>query len=162
MVTALSRQSGFTYLGTLFVVALVGLALAAAGMTSAMERRRAREIQLLHIGREFRNAIASYYERTPGTVKQYPRSLDDLLLDTRHFQTVRHLRRIYVDPLTRTTDWGLVRAPDGGIMGVFSKSDRVPLKMSGLERFGAVATGVATYSNLQFVYVPLQYQKRTS
>jgi type II secretory pathway pseudopilin PulG len=151
-----SLQSGFAYLGALFVVALVGLGLAATGMTSAMERRRVQEKQLLHVGREFRNAIASYHEHTPGTVKQYPRELEDLLLDMRHFQTVRHLRRIYVDPLTHTRNWGLVRAPDGGVMGVFSRSGGVPLRVVGLERFGAKLVGDERFSNIHFVYSPAE------
>ena len=39
-----------------------------------------------------------------------------------------HLRRLYVDPFTGTPQWGLVRLPDGGIVGVHSLSERTTLQ----------------------------------
>jgi len=40
----------------------------------------------------------------------------------------RHLRRLFIDPITGKADWGLVTAPEGGIMGIYSQSDREPQK----------------------------------
>jgi hypothetical protein len=59
----------------------------------------------------------------------YPKKLEDLVEDKRFPMPMRHLRRIYPDPITGTTDWGLVEMPNnGGIMGVYSKSEEKPIK----------------------------------
>ena len=84
-----ARESGFTFLGALIVVALISVGLAAAGAGSAVERHREQEQQLLFAGQQIRDAIGRYYQLTPGTVKRYPEDLTDLLLDRRHFQTIR-------------------------------------------------------------------------
>jgi len=44
---------------------------------------------------------------------------------------MRHLRRIYVDPMTGKPDWDLVVLPGIGIVGVHSKSEGIPIKSSG-------------------------------
>ena len=41
---------------------------------------------------------------------------------------VRHLRRLYRDPITGQDEWGLVEAPGGGVMGVYSRSEDEPIK----------------------------------
>jgi len=40
----------------------------------------------------------------------------------------RHLRRLYPDPITNSAERGLVKAPDGGVMGVYSLSEQPVLK----------------------------------
>src|SRR6202000_694968 len=103
-------QSGFTYLGVLVLVAVVSGLLAAAGVRWSMAAQRDREIQLLRIGAEVREAIGSYYESSPGSVKQYPESLDALLRDQRFIGLRRHLRKIPIDPFTGKSDWVLLTA----------------------------------------------------
>lgn len=149
-----ARESGFTFLGALIVVALISVGLAAAGAGSAVERHREQEQQLLFAGQQIRDAIGRYYQLTPGTVKRYPEDLTDLLLDRRHFQTIRHLRRLYLDPFTGRRDWEVVRAPEGGIMGVRSRSMRQPWRTAGLEELGIAAERSAHYHDWQFVYRP--------
>src|SRR3990172_7233078 len=122
----LRNQSGFTYLGLLFVVAMAGVALAATGMLWSTQRQREREQELLFVGNQIRQAIGSYYERSPGLVKRYPAKLDDLLKDNRFINVQRHLRQHYVDPLTDSQEWGLVTAPEGGVMGVYSLATGTP------------------------------------
>lgn len=56
-----------------------------------------------------------------------------MLLDKRYPTPRRHLRRLFVDPITGKTDWGLVNAPEGGIMGVYSLSEREPMKRANFE-----------------------------
>ena len=41
---------------------------------------------------------------------------------------VRHLRRLYKEPITGQDEWGLVEAPGGGVMGVYSRSEDEPIK----------------------------------
>lgn len=48
------QQKGFTYLGLLFVVALMGIALAATGSLWVVERQREREQELLFVGDQIR------------------------------------------------------------------------------------------------------------
>jgi hypothetical protein len=57
---------------------------------------------------------------------EYPESLDDLIVDRRFVTTTRHLRKLYADPLDPARAWGLVRAPDGGIQGIYSQDTRAP------------------------------------
>ncbi len=54
---------GFTYLGLLAVVVLIGLLLAAAGEVASTAARREREAQLLWVGHEYRAAIGRYWSQ---------------------------------------------------------------------------------------------------
>lgn len=144
------RQRGFTYLWLLFAVAGMGLLLAAAAQSWETAARREREAELLFIGGQFARALHSYRERTPGAEKQYPLSLEDLVEDRRFPEPQRHLRRLYRDPVTRGTDWGLVRS-GGRIVGVHSLSGARPLRTHFGERFAAFAAA-ARYD--QWVFGP--------
>jgi type II secretory pathway pseudopilin PulG len=140
-----ARAAGFTYLAVLFATAIlsagVGLSIEAWHTTL----RRQKEAELLHIGRQFQRAIFQYYEGSPDGRPRYPRELKDLLKDERYPSTRRHLRKIYRDPITATAEWGMMKAPDGGIMGVYSPSRDVPLK--------TLMPG-ATYADWKFAYQP--------
>jgi type II secretory pathway pseudopilin PulG len=121
---------GFTYLGLLFLLAAMGLAAAGTVKLGHVQQRRMAEDELLFVGREFRRALQSYNEATPaGRVVTTPRSLNDLLRDTRHQPPKRHLRRIYPDPLTGRAEWALIQAHDGSLVGVHSLSDDTPIRM---------------------------------
>lgn len=115
-----SNQDGFTYLILLFSIAILGIGLSTTGVIWSSESRRAKERELEFIGQAFVHAIESYYNATPGEVKSYPQTLDDLVVDTRFLFTKRHLRKIYPNPFTNQTDWELIRSPQGGIVGVAS------------------------------------------
>nr|WP_187362424.1 type II secretion system protein [Massilia rubra] len=135
------------------MIAIMGAVSAVTGVLWSTSQQRAKERQLLFIGNEFRKAIGDYYERSPGAVKRYPADLKALLLDERHVGTVRHLRRIYMDPMTLDQEWGLVRALDGTVMGVYSTSSLSPIK----KRFSEHNAGfenASAYSEWKFVYVP--------
>jgi hypothetical protein len=126
-----------------------GLALAGeVWHTSAM---REKEADLLHIGNEYRKAIERYY--LSGT-RQYPKNLADLVKDPRQPGTVRHLRRLYPDPITGKDEWGLVKADDGGIAGVYSTSEAAPLKTGGFAVRDAAFEGKTKYADWQFVFAP--------
>ncbi len=146
------NQNGFTYLGLLFAMALAGVALAATGTLWSTQRQREREQELLFVGDQIRQAIGSYYERSPGTVKKYPAKLDDLLKDNRFIGVQRHLRQHYVDPLTNSKQWGLVAAPEGGVMGVYSLATDTPIKQAGFAERDAELEGKSRYSDWKFVY----------
>lgn len=123
-------QGGFTFLGLIFAVALAGIALAGTGALWHLESQREKEKELLFIGEEFRRAIGSYYDKSPGADKQYPEKLDDLLQDQRFPIPVRHLRRLYRDPMMPDGVWELIRS-QGRIIGVVSRSSGQPVKVAG-------------------------------
>jgi type II secretory pathway pseudopilin PulG len=148
-----SAERGFTYLAMLLAVAVVGIGLAAAGTRWTTAAQREREAELLFIGGEFRRAIRSYVLASPG-VQRYPRRLQDLLADERFPSTRRHLRRIYRDPLTGTREWGLVQAPGGAIMGVYSLSEATPFKTSGFRDENRTFEGARQLSGWKFVHAP--------
>ncbi|MBI3523795.1 MAG: type II secretion system protein [Betaproteobacteria bacterium] len=114
----MSRQQGFTYLAVIFMVAVAGIILAATGTQWSSVKAREDAEQLRFVGEQFRRAIGSYYEQSPGGAKHYPRRLEDLLKDDRYALPKRHLRQIYANPKTGRADWNLVTAPDGGVMGI--------------------------------------------
>ncbi|MGU3781968.1 type II secretion system protein [Burkholderia metallica] len=145
-------QRGIAYLGVLMLVAALGLGMTQAARVWTTVQQRDREAQLLFVGNQFRAAIASYYNAAEGS--RYPPSLDVLLEDRRALPTVRHLRRLYADPLTGTTQWGLVKAPDGGIMGVYSEAPGRPLKRQGFAARDEAFGDSDAYGEWAFVYLP--------
>jgi len=113
-----SNQDGFTYLILLFSIAILGIGLATTGVIWSTESRLAKERELEFIGQEFVRAIDSYYNSTPGDVKTYPQTLEELVNDTRFLFTKRHLRKIYMNPFNNDNRWELIYHPLGGINGV--------------------------------------------
>ena len=124
------RARGFTYLGAVFLVMLLGLALAGAGQVWSVAGQRARERELLWVGTQYARAIDAYYQQSPG-LRQYPQKLEDLVEDKRFPMPRRHLRRLYPDPVMRSSEWGLILTPDGRIAGVHSRSEARPFKQAG-------------------------------
>ena len=101
-----------------------------------------------------RDAIALYYLRSPGAARRYPRRLEDLLQDDRYPVVVRYLRRIYADPMTGSTRWGLIEAPGGGIMGVYSLSGAAPLKRAGFSHENKGFESARRYAEWRFLFNP--------
>ena len=123
-----ARQSGYTLLGLLVLILIIGFFLGEAGAMWSDARQRDREAELLKVGDRIRIAIGRYYNNTPGPVKQFPRTLEALLRDDRFPVPQRYLRTLYIDPITRREGWGILEAPSGGIMGVYSLSGDKPFK----------------------------------
>lgn len=114
-------------LAWLIAVALLAASASVVVTRLADDARREREQELLRIGDEIAGAIASYTRGSAGSLRRYPPELQDLLEDRRALGLMRHLRRIEADPITRGMAWGIIRAADGGVAGVYSRSDDVPL-----------------------------------
>lgn len=117
-------QRGFSYLLLLFAVAALGIAAAGSALMWSTLSQTERERELLFIGGEFSRALQRYYDASPAEPKAYPARLEDLLEDKRHQVPMRHLRKIYVDPMTHNRDWGLVMS-QGQIRAVHSRSEKV-------------------------------------
>lgn len=127
-------SGGFSYISLLILLALMSITTAAAIHLGVVLQRRSAEFELLEIGREYRNAFLSYAVATPVGASRYPRSLEDLLLDPRHTEKKRHLRKIYIDPINNDNLWGVMKSPDGaGIIGVHSLSTEQPIKLGNFD-----------------------------
>lgn len=147
------RQAGFTYLTVMFVIAILLGGLAIVGETWETSARREKEAELLFIGNQYRRAIGLYYLSTPGVVKAYPRQIEDLLKDPRQPGTVRHLRKLFPDPMTGKP-FVVIKGADGGVQGVASASDVAPLKVAGFRVRDAVFEGAQKYSEWKFIHTP--------
>ena len=101
------RQRGFTYLGLMLIVASMGAALAATAQVWATVVQREKEVELLFIGEEFRKALKGFAAAARNSNEHAPRTLNDLIKDPRHPDTRRYLRKLYIDPMTGKTEWGL-------------------------------------------------------
>ena len=143
-------MAGFTYVAMLFLVVLMGIALTAlTGLWSTMAKRD-REAQLLFVGGQFRKAIENYRVANPNVGDGYPKDFQALLLDPNAPVVKRYLRQVYLDPMTGTTNWGLVKTPGGGIVGVYSQSKAQPLKTANFPAWAEQFADATTYSDWIF------------
>lgn len=148
-------QAGFTYMGLLMVVAIAGIGLAGVGIVWRQDAQREREKELLFIGEAYRRAIGSYFESSLGTNKQYPASLDELVLDKRFPIIKRHIRRLYADPMminaATKPEWGLI-LQQGRIVGVHTLNEQAPIKKSGFKAGDDTFGEAEKYSDWKFTY----------
>lgn len=151
-------QRGFTYIGLLLLVAMVGATLGVAASSWALQGQRAMEREQIWRGRAIATALGRFHAgpvavpkapaRPPPAASaaavappasaaaidgEWPRRLEDLVEDRRGLNTVRHLRRLYADPCTGKPDWALERNDLGGIVALRSRCDRPALLREGLE-----------------------------
>lgn len=148
----LKRQAGFTYLTILFAIAVAGVVMANTGIDWSQDAQREKERELLFVGDQYRQAVALYYHRTPGIVKSYPAKLEDLISDNRYNPPQHYLRKLYRDPVLNQKNWGIITAPEGGIMGVHSLSDASPIKTANFGYADQAFEGATKYSDWQFIY----------
>jgi hypothetical protein len=145
-------QAGFSYLWLLLLVAFMGVGLTLAVEIDSTAVQRDREKELLAIGRQFRSAIERYHATrlSPGK-HEYPATLEDLLRDNRVPGIRRHLRKVFVDPMTGKAEWGLVKV-GGRIVGVHSFSEKMPIKQDGFEVQDVGLRGKTSYAQWVFAY----------
>jgi type II secretory pathway pseudopilin PulG len=151
---AFLRQAGFTYLTVMFIVAILLGGLAIVGETWETSARREKEAELLFIGNQYRRAIGLYYLAAPDPkMRIYPRQIEDLLKDPRQPGTMRHLRKLYPDPITGKP-FVVIKGADGGVQGVASTSEDPPLKVAGFRVRDAIFEGAQKYSEWKFIHTP--------
>jgi type II secretory pathway pseudopilin PulG len=128
------RQRGFTYLGLMILVAIIGLVGAASLKVDTLLRRARAEHELLEVGAAFSAALRSYAAATPLGQPTQPPSLQELLKDPRVPGVLRHLRKVFVDPVTGKAEWGIVYAGENrGVLAVYSLSAAQPLKIANFD-----------------------------
>jgi type II secretory pathway pseudopilin PulG len=123
-------QYGFTYLSLIILLAIIGLVGATALKVGSVAQRSRNEQQLLDIGAAFSDALQSYADATPAGLPPQPPSLKELLKDPRFPGTRRHLRKIFVDPMTGKAEWGIAYLGEKvGVAAVYSLSTAQPVKI---------------------------------
>ncbi len=147
----LSKQSGFTFIGLMIIIAISGILLAAVGTVWKQDVQREREKDLLYYGDAYRRAITQYYDQTPSGLKQFPKKLTDLVSDHRFPRPRHHIRVLYPNPITEDGSWQLIRVA-GRIKGVSTNSDKTPIKVSGFPALYAAFEQAQTYADWQCVY----------
>jgi type II secretory pathway pseudopilin PulG len=169
----LHNQRGVSLLVVLVIIVVMGLSLGTAGMAWKEMMQREREEELFFRGDQYRRAIESYYGTAQkgqrGAQGMYPNKLEDLLKDPRSTQTLRHLRRLYKDPMTGA-DFEKVQVGGeitglpgagqrfGGIKGVRSTSTLEPFRVAGFKKPYESFNGAGTYHDWEFVYTPEKKQ----
>lgn len=143
------NEGGFTYIGVLFLLVLMGLGLAGTAELWTLASKRQHERELLWIGNQYARALKSYYDQSPG-VRQYPTRLEDLLVDNRFPMPRRHLRQLYADPIAHA-GFGLILNSDNRIGGVRSLSEGTPLKQGGFPLRWEDFNGRSSYSDWRFI-----------
>lgn len=143
---------GFTYIALLAAIVIIGISLGAAGKYWQNVMMREKEEELLFRGEQYRMAIERYYSAFPGRF-QFPQNIEELLKDDRFPRAKRHLRQQYKDPITGE-DFEVIRDMSKGnrITGVYSKSDKEPIRKAGfLEQFQSF-DGKSAYREWKFVF----------
>ncbi len=140
------RQKGFTLIEVLTVTVMVAVLAALAIPLVENTIKREREIELRRALRTIRSAIDEYHQfvienkiQLPEKTKNYPEKLEDLVNGIEYRspdgkkQVQKFLRRIPLDPMTNSNEWGLRSYQDkpdsyswGGenVWDVYTKSDK--------------------------------------
>jgi type II secretory pathway pseudopilin PulG len=147
-------RNGFTYIALLAAIVIIGITLGSAAKSWQNFAQREKEEELLFRGNQYRLAIERYYHALPGR-QQFPNSIDVLLKDERTPVGKRHLRQRYLDPITGE-DFELIRDMFHGntIKGVYSKSEKAPIKQSGFPEELKDFEGKTMYSAWKFIKEP--------
>ena len=177
------RNGGFTYVGLLVAIAIIGITTSVVGMSLRQAAKIEKEKELLWIGHQYRQAIKDYYIYHQKRFQQasahaqmnisgqvipqfYPTSIDDLLKDPSSAGTLRHLRKKYIDPMTGKDDWVLIPVGSTGqsgegqavsgqsFWGVRSNSDNATLKRDNFLLEDFRFKGKTKYSEWEFSYNP--------
>jgi len=151
---AIGNPNGFTYIALLAAIVIIGITLGSAAKSWQNIIQRDKEEELLFRGNQYRLAIERYYNALPGR-RQFPNSIDELLMDSRTPTGKRHLRQRYLDPITGE-DFELVRDMFHGntIKGVYSKSEKTPIKQANFPEELKDFEGKTRYNEWQFIKEP--------
>ena len=97
LIAARKSEEGYVMLTAIFFMALLALSLTIAAPRVARSIQREREVETFHRGMQYRRAIQLYYRQ----FHAYPPTVDAL----NKTNNMRFLRKAYIDPMTRKSDW---------------------------------------------------------
>lgn len=158
MTSFLRSSSGYSFLFILLTVMLLGIMQGMIGTSWRQIMQREREEELLFRGLQIQEAITRWHQPLPGGQRHVATPLNDLkdlLQDPRTPTKVRHLRKLYRDPLTGQ-EWNLLREANRGIVGVASVSEQEPIRKTNFPDQLQNFAGAQRYTEWQFVYRPAQ------
>lgn len=132
-----NRSSGFAYVLLLVAIAVISAIAASSLQIGTQITRRNAEQSLQDVGWEFEQALYSYANATPinnrpnsNAGAKGPRTLEELLKDTRYLGVKRHLRQLHADPLTGLKEWGVITDKAGFILGIYSLAPGKPIQQT--------------------------------
>jgi type II secretory pathway pseudopilin PulG len=96
------NEQGFILVGLIVAIFIILLMLGIAAPTVARELRREREVEAIHRGNQYVQAIRRFYLKNGN---HYPNSIEQL----EKTNNIRFLRQRYVDPMTGKADWRLIK-----------------------------------------------------
>jgi len=151
------KQVGFSYLAMLFIVAVLSVTLTQTYQRSDTLAKREKEKALFFIGNQYKQAIESYYNQSPGGIRELPKKIEDLVRDGRFVSTKRHLRKQYLDPIT-DGEFRLILDGDSRIKGVYSASTASILQVNLFDDINptpptAEKKVLQTYTDIKFEYM---------
>src|ERR1035438_6085120 len=107
-----SRQSGYSLVMVIFLVATIIILTAVASPSILTQGRREREAETVWRGEQYERAIGLYFRK----FGRYPTKVDDL---TKQTNGVRFLRKAYTDPMNKDDgSWRFIYVgPNGQLIG---------------------------------------------
>ena len=144
-------EAGYTYVTVLLLVFAVALGAQAARVPTESARISDREAELLFRGTAYREAIEAFYRADPENPR-FPAELSDLTQDPRD-ETLRHIRRLYKDPITGQA-FRLIRKDDDTITGVRSTSSEKPRQSFFASETNAAFNDATRYADWEFIFDP--------
>lgn len=152
--SGVTGNRGVTYLAALMIITVMGIMLGKAGQSWSAQLEREREEELIFSGLQIQRALQRWHQPASGEhVATKLTDMKDLLKDPRTAQTVRRLRKLYRDPVSKK-DWLLIMDPTKGIVGVRPDSDAQPLKQDGFTDELKYLAGKQKYRDWEFRYRP--------
>ena len=145
----LKSSAGFTYLAALMIVIIMGIMLGVAGQSWKMIMDREREAELLWVGTQYREAMLHWRNFRHGGGAMPLGDIKHLAQDPRSLQNVKHLRKLYPDPITGK-EWKIIKDPQKGILGIASSSDKEPIKQANFPADYTQFEGKKKYSEWEF------------
>jgi predicted oxidoreductase len=148
-------QSGFAYLAVLFLVVAISISMGIVAQNEDTLLKREKEQDWLFTGKQYQRAIASYYNQPPDGIKKLPSQVEDLLQDKRFIAPVRHLRKMYSDPLNNQQAWVLILNQQNQITGVYSQSKAEILSTKIITEYQEnLGDEITNYTDVKFLFKP--------
>jgi type II secretory pathway pseudopilin PulG len=128
-----SPESGYVLLAVMLTLTLMLIALSVEAPRIVQQIKREKEEELIHRGKDYATAVKRFVHKNGG---RYPASIEQLE-NTNH---IRFLRKKYIDPMTRESDWKMVHVGEAQI--------NIPAPKPGLSGANPVNPGLSGSTGL--------------